>query len=901
MAGGNDKTMQRGGGLAAISKRLATVFILYLPLLCLTARAQTQVEATADNSIVLCEGEFHLNAGSQNRIRIKGNQHLVAMDLDFEKLRGKRIQSAVLVCQQADHTINEVTISTIQAEWDEHTSSALTSGKQEHEGWGWPGGRFAAVTGGNSFSLVCQAKSVIEDGTYHWEIEPDLVHANIIGTAYGLTIHEAGCDYSRNPRIFSREERDKSPYLVVTFGGDEPAPQPAGELKIIQRGDAEGMRLQLRAPKNGFAYEVYVNSTPLPRWNIPFVRPGEIQTIFIRDIELQPGRSVEIKVVTVNRFGEKSEAATVRGETPRLRAIELPKISPVQSAGTGHRDIAVIPVPDKYDINGKAVGGLAEDYLRRNEVYDGQKITLTAAKGEVADFQVLLKGRGRVSVRCELPGIHTEMRRAIYVQSERGLIPDPLVPFEELELSSEKATPVCVDVFVPFDCDKKIIKGVLGISDGREIPIELRVRNFAIPRKASFYCEMNTYGMPDKVSEFYRLQEVAYDHRVHCNILHYSHGTAAPGARKCNLDMMMADGRTSASSVEPRMNERRYNDIKPGAKQGYWDDFIKVFGPYLSGSYFKDKHRGEIPAPGFYLTFHESWPLNVRAYFNGNPDAYEAFRERPEYSQTFVDIVRDFISVAEKQGWTRTGFQLYLNNKGSLNDPARSPWVLDEPTEYWDYRALAYYGDLVHQAKRDNCPVRLQYRIDISRPQFDRGQLFGKADLWVVSTDAMREYQRIAADRVERTGETIWVYGTTNRVEESNRQTEAWVMWAYQNGAKGVVPWQTVDKEGTSLKEANQLGLFIFDRQPDGEVEIHHSMRLKSYRRAEQDIEYLELLRKKLKLTNGQLWFFMDNYLKLSGDVVKRSSENAGTAGYEQLPPEAFRHLREAAAKMLDE
>ncbi len=871
--------------------------IFYLLFIILTtaatsAEAQTRLEATADNSIVLVEGEFGLNAGSQNRIRIKDNQHLVAMDFDFDKLQGRRIQSAVLVCHQVDETIDAVTISTIAAEWDEHRSCALTSGKQGYAGWGWPSCRFPAVTGGNSFSLVCQAKSILKDGVYHWEIEPDLVHANIIGAAYGLTIHESSCDYSRNPRIFSREERDKCPYIIVTFGGDEPMPEPASELNITHRGDSESMRLQLRGPKNGFAYEVQINSTPLPRWNILFVKPGEIQTIPIRDIPLKPGESVEIKVITVSRVGKKSEAVTIRGEVPRQRVIELPEIGPIQSAGAGRSDIAVIPVLDKYDINGKAVGELAEDYLRRNEIYDGEKITLTAAKGEVVDFQVLLKGERKAAVQCELDGTRTEMWKGLYVQSEKGFIPDPLVPFQDLEINVEKATVVCVDVFVPFECEQKIIKGAFSVSDGRQIPIELRVRNFAIPREASFLCEMNTYAMPDKVSEFYRLQEIAYEHRVHCNILHYSHRTAAPGARKCNLDMMMADGQ--------RMDEKRYNNIKPGAKQAYWDDFISVFGPYLSGSYFKDGHRGQVPGPGFYLTFHESWPLNVRAYFNRNPDAYEAFKEKPEYSQTFVNIVRDFISVAQKQGWAKTGFQIYLNNKGRLDDAARSPWVLDEPAEYWDCRALAYYGDLVRQAKGETCPIRLQYRIDISRPEFDCGQLLSKADLWVVSSDAMRQYQRIIADRAEQTGETIRVYGTTNRVEESNRQTQAWALWAYRNGAKGLVPWQTADKSGEAMKKADQLGLFIFDRKPDGNTEIHHSMRLKSYRRAEQDIEYLELLRKKLKLTDGELRSFIDSYLNLSGDVVKESDADAGTAMYNEVSPEAFRRMREAAAKLVE-
>jgi hypothetical protein len=859
----------------------------------LQAGQVVRIEATKDNSIVLVDGEEHANAGRQNAIRIKGNQHLVAMDFDFEKLRGKRLSSATLVCHQVDQTISGVTISTIQADWDEYQSCAFTSGKQEFTGWAWNGAWFPAVTGGNSHSLVCQTKSTIKDNAYHWQIDPDLIHANIIGAAYGLTIHEFDCDYTRNPRICSHEQKGREPYILIEFGGEEPKPQAASELKIVDDGDPESLRLQLRGPKSGFAYEVRMNAQPLPRWNIPFVKPGQFQEITIRDITLAGGETIEIEVITLNRLGEKSKPARIAGYVPVARSNEIPPVPQLHSAGHSQRDIAVIPALDKYDANGTPVGHMPADYLWRNEVYNGQKITLSAAKGEVTGFQVLLKGSALATVKCELPGIRTEMWRALYVESEKGLIPDPLVPLDNLVLSENTPTPVVVDIFVPFEHQTGIVDGTLQISDGREIPIELKVRNFAIPAKASFACEMNSYGMPDKAAEFYELQRIAYDHRVHCNILHYSHNTAAPGARKCNLDMLMADGR--------RMNEKRYNDIQPGAGQAYWDDFVMVFGPYLSGTNFSDQHRGPIAAPGFYLTFHESWPLNVRAYFNGNPDTYEAFKEKPEYAQTFVDIVRDFVRVAKEQRWTDAGFQIYLNNKGSLDDAARSPWVLDEPESYWDYRALAYYADLVRQARGNDCPIKVQHRIDISRPEFDRGQLWGKADLWVVSTDAMKKYQRIIADRVRQTGEQIWVYGTTNRVEESNRQTQAWALWAYLQGAKGLVPWQTVDKTGRALRTADQLGLFVFDRQPDGYIAIRHSLRLKAYRQAEQDIEYLELLRQKLKWTDGQIRRFVDAFLRLNADIVRRSDAAAGTARYENIGPEAFRRMRESAATLLEQ
>jgi len=544
--------------------------------------------------------------------------------------------------------------------------------------------------------------------------------------------------------------------------------------------------------------------------------------------------------------------------------------------------ISVIPEEDKYDAAGKPVGGLPADYRTANGVFDGRTIRLAAARGEVVGFQALLvsvapvrvptpeggratSAEAKVTARCDLSGLRTELYRAVYVTGQGGRrIPDPLVPLaaaEPLLLVPDEAAVLVVDVFVPFDFKGRRVEGALVLSDGRRVPVVVEGRSFALPREASFACEMNGYGLPDKLSEFYRLQEIAYDHRVHVNLLAYSHETAAPDARKCNMDMVMdidpasqgyapgspATGR--ARSGARRMDEKRFSAISPGATQGYWDDFVKAFGPYLSGRYFAQGHRGPVPAPGFYLPFHESWPLNVRAFFNGNPDAYEAFKGSPPYAGT---------------------------------------WVLDEPASYWDYRALAFYGDLARQGRWGGGEMGLGFRIDISRPEFDRGQLEGKADLWVVATDAFHNDHRLVADRAERTGERIWIYGSTNRVEESNRMIEAWALDAYVGGARGLVPWQTINRDGSAMTQADPLGLLIFAKgqgpgaDAAGRGAICHSMRLKAYRRAEQDVEYLELVRSQAGLTPAQVRTLVDHYV------------NA------KATPESLRRLREAAAMMIE-
>jgi hypothetical protein len=851
-----------------------------------------RIPATKDNSIVLVDSEWSANAGSAGRIRIKGNQHLVAMDFDWSSLKGKVVASAELVCFRADETIPGLTISTIQAPWNEMKSNALSSGLNT-DGWAWPGSRFPSVVGGNSFSLPCQSPSRLEGDAYHWTLDPALIQANILGAAYGLCLHEWSADYSRNPTIFSREQSGKSPYLLLTFADPQtvPIPQPPTEL-YINPSDPEDLWVSLKAPAEGFAYEVLVNNKPLPRWNIPFVRPGQTQSIPIRDLPfpVKPETMIPVSIHTIDALGRVSTPATARFPIFEISNLRIPNIQPLPTLAPRYPDLCAIPAVDKYDATGKPVGNLPPDYRSRNEVFDGQTIRLKAAIGEVVSILLLIKGQGDVTVQCDLP-FRTDLSQALYVQSGDRMIPDPLVPFESLTLSPERDTPVCLDVFVPFDTASKQLTGSVKLSDGRSLPIELSILPFAIPRRASFLCEMNSYGLPDRVETFYKLQRLAYDHRCHVNILYYSHSTAAPGSRNSNLDMVLPDGR--------RMNQSRFNDIAPGAEHAFWDDFITAFDPYLSGKCFADGHRGPVPAPGFYLPFHESWPLHVRQFFNGNPDAYGAFAEHPEYAKTFSNILADFIAIAHKQGWDQTGFQLYLNNKGSLNDPRKAPWILDEPADYWDYRALAYYADLMHKVKGKNCPINLFYRIDISRPEFHRGQLDGKADLWVVSSDALRHYGRLVRDRSRTSNEIIWAYGTSNNPAVSNRQTQAWLLWAWRNGATGIVPWQTINTDGSALKQADPLGIFIYDKQPDGTIAVRSSLRLKAYLRAQQDMEYLNRALEGSLRKKSEIHRLFDRWLPSDARVNKTSADDAGSAEYGDLSPEGFRKLRESLIYLL--
>jgi hypothetical protein len=170
-----------------------------------------QLPVTKDNSIVMVDGEWEQNAGQQGRMRVKGNQHMVAIAFDTSAIQGKQIKKATLVCARGDHDISGITVSTIASPWDENRSNGISAGINSIQNWGYIDARFPAVCGGNSFTLVQQSPSELKDGMYRWNIPPDMIHAISIGVAHGLAIHEHDADYSRNPTIFSKEQSGKRP------------------------------------------------------------------------------------------------------------------------------------------------------------------------------------------------------------------------------------------------------------------------------------------------------------------------------------------------------------------------------------------------------------------------------------------------------------------------------------------------------------------------------------------------------------------------------------------------------------------------------------------------------------------------------------------------------------------
>src|SRR5262249_13344005 len=141
--------------------------------------------------------------------------------------------------------------------------------------------------------------------------------------------------------------------------------------------------------------------------------------------------------------------------------------------------------------------------------------------------------------------------------------------------------------------------------------------------------------------------------------------------------------------------------------------------------------------------------------------------------------------------------------------------------------------------RQSGSKAKLVFRCDISRPQWQRNTLDGLLDFNVVS-GALRKYHRMVLERKEANGEILMEYGCSNPLPDANTQPRGWCIDAWAIGCDGVLPWQTVGRDA-SWKEADTLALF-YPARTKAEAGPIPSVRLKAYRRGQQDVEYLTLL-----------------------------------------------------------
>ena len=919
----------------------------------LPCRSETvRLPVTRDLWISSAPGEEEGNNGGAPKLKLKGYQEFSIVDFDVESLKGKEIKKATLHLKLAsDERLYRVAVGTITSPWNEGSGT----GYEKEEGassfrWRanpdvpWVDSHSASTTDysditsvifgeGGAFWNNAEASPPV-DGWQEIDVLPEVVAARIAGLSHGFVLFDdTGTEIVRNGEettirlfpnrfVFSHDQnRASEPFLEVEYedvvSSNDDAPVFPENLQYSNKRLPTGAAIITWEQSNclsdriiGFhvfvdGKEVSQTQVPAPAVGAVSITPDERQFFEIRFDGLEDSKPHVVEISAVDFWGRKSKSSFLEFNSSshsfddwnnivESRVIaKKPNIDADmgESPKFGTSRIAVIQEFDKF-VGDKILPEASKDYLLSNAVWNARTrtIDLAAAKGEFVGFQIVFKGAAR-NVRFAMDwdsSVEKKPTVAFYrfarVGTSKGDVVDPAIPLSSPDFGVSLHDGVdCVlsELYVPKEAKPGQILGRLRIvgenNDVLTMNIGLNVWNFTIPDELSFLPEMNCYSLPENELEYYRLAQL---HRTYVNRVPYSHrGSVGEGlAPKWDASSATFD----------------------------WKEWTERFGRYFDGSAFADLPRGSIPIEAFYLPLFENFPSDIFEGFAGDftwPDA-SAFTEK--YRSELSAGCRAFAEKIDAEGWSKTRFLLFLNNKSDYKKDgwfrASSPWLLDEPASYRDYAALEFFGQILKSSVSDNQALQntILYRADISRPQWERNSLDSLLDVYVVGGDVFAKYNSTIRRRSEgRDKRLVYTYGTTASPSKSAYQPIFWSLDAWTRGADGIVPWQTIGNRD-SWRVEDELALF-YPATKDSDGRVAPSLRLKAYRSGEQLVEYLTLLKDATNRSRDEIARAVRKRLKLDdSSSLKRDSEDAGVTFYNASSSDDLEAFKREIGEFLD-
>jgi hypothetical protein len=574
-------------------------------------------------------------------------------------------------------------------------------------------------------------------------------------------------------------------------------------------------------------------------------------------------------------------------------------------------------------------------------------VKLSGARNEFVAFQVAVESEtpvANISVavdqplfsECKLPPVlqpagAMQLYREWMVPDDkdtsptRAWYPDPLIPLAgafdipaaDNGVPNQRVQPVFVDIYIPRDAAPGVHHGSIAVRAGgqlvRRIGVDVEVLPLTLPDKLNFLVDLNAYGGVNSgygisrgTPEYHKLLQsyhrLAHLHRSNLDLLGYSH-----------------TGITEPDQTPPLTGEGA------GTKVVSWKDWDAHFGPLVSGSAFADLPRAGVPVPTIYLALFENWPGDLRKTYRWN------IAERPktaadyqqlitrhaldsgpieegfprDYQDRFSAVAREFAQHLRERKWTRTQYQIFFNDKYYYKDPSRSStangvswWLLDEPNHHDDYRALCFFGWLGKRWLKEYPDVPMVFRTDISYVEFIRDQIADLIDINCTSQHFFTK-NRYLMDNRNRFGRTYWNYASTNHPRETNVAMRAWCWRAWTTGADGIVPWNTV-RGMEAWDRAEPLTVFYVG-QKFGLNQPFGCLRLKAFRRGEQDVEYLTLLARKKGWDREAVARAVAGALDLSEESLRQFEEDAGSVRFDRVGDGQLDQLRLRVAKAIAE
>lgn len=759
----------------------------------------------------------------------------------------------------------------------------------------------------------------IDDKGREVDVPPMVVEAMAAGVSYGLALRDGSGETGWNNSLASRESNTPMELVVTGRLYDE---TPPGAPKVTAEAPAPGkVKFTVVDPADesgNLAYVIKDAAGGLVARNRVNGGPGKAGGTTVLYLYEAPSGPNTFELAVMDRAGNVGPATRVQVNVPSepaydllagLKPAEVTRAAPA-SALDGKLTVWAVPDTAQVDpVSGKSFHR-GED-RGGNHMWDpgSRTVGLRAARNEVVAFQLVLEAneeqasglsvrKGDLKGAGTIPAANIDLYRTWYAKcSDKQYHPDPCVPLDgafdipwrENGVEGQKNQSVVVDIHVPKDAPAGKYAGELAIEGGgaaTPVRIELDVAPVTIPDFPTFVLELNAYsgvgkGLGvDRDSKEYEKVELMYHqlghaHRQAVNVLPYSQS-----------------GNLGSKYYIPEMEGNG-----AGIRVASWQRWDERFGKYLDGRAFTPQNGYNGPWQGqpvthFYLPFHENWPLPIDQHYRVKvettkypdlvaeharkaPHISEAFSEA--YKAAYMNVAREYAGHIRQKGWDKTRFHLYLNNKWYWKKPrgdgrpgtGSSWWLLDEPRNSADFVALNFYGDLFWQGAGDEARRYIDYRIDLSRPQWQGDTLDGLATLAVVSR-MFYPKNYVAEDRKDRLGEVYWHYGGGIDVGQDNLNLCALVYKDWGMGADGGLPYYTSFQGEQGWGDAERLAVVLVGTKVGIKGPVA-SLRLKVLRRAQQDIEYLNLVSKKY------------GRLRASGSLAKAVNLAANVAGARDL------------------
>jgi hypothetical protein len=449
------------------------------------------------------------------------------------------------------------------------------------------------------------------------------------------------------------------------------------------------------------------------------------------------------------------------------------------------------------------------------------------------------------------------------------------LPAEGNDVEGQTNQAVWVDIYVPKGTKAGAYAGKVtvsgeGLAQPAELAVALNVLPLCLPDRSSWIIELNSYGgLPDLAGvgsrdpvkarqaswEFYRLAKA---HRQMVSVIPYK--------QSGRVDL-------PAPKVEVDGTNAKITD---------WVAFDEYYAPLLSGAAFAADKGYVGPGAGtpiseMYLPFHENWPLPLEKWYQDYAKMKtrldfaewakksrlleQAFNE--DYKRMYADVARQMAEHFQEKGWTQTSYQVFFNDKYYFKVPyfssqltsslgtGTSFWLLDEPVDFDDYMANAFFLDLprrgVTAAKAPD--VKFAYRVDVSQPEMTRGLWDNICDLWVCGGGAIKSgYVTTAVVRQKwLSGEEFWHYGGGPSLSAAPVNMAHSFLTSWASGSTGMLPWWTTEGGNRWVGPKDpDLALFYTGKNVANSGKDYPGplagLRMKVARRAQQDIEYLHLL-----------------------------------------------------------